>query len=63
MVVTIIIINNSATAAVAARFPVFGFPTIIAAKTLRRSARVFYIASYASMSMVDAGSRAIGPSL
>jgi hypothetical protein len=41
MVVTIIIINNSATAAVAARFPVFGFPTIITAKTMRRSARVF----------------------
>jgi hypothetical protein len=51
MVVTIIIINNSATAAVAARFPVFGLPTIITAKTMRRSARVFYLASYASMSI------------
>jgi len=51
MVVTIIIINNSATAAVAARFPVFGFPTIIAAKTMRRVRVFFYLASYASMSI------------
>jgi hypothetical protein len=35
MAVTRIIINRSATAAVAVRFPAFGFPTIIAAKTWR----------------------------